>query len=41
MDTEPERFEENGLRCVICHNLSEARMALAETDRYDVIRVIA
>ena len=28
-------------RCVICHNLSEARKALAETERYDVIRVIA
>ncbi len=38
---EPEGFEENGLRCVICHNLSEARRALAEADRYDVIRVIA
>ncbi|MBQ6316723.1 MAG: (2Fe-2S)-binding protein [Oscillospiraceae bacterium] len=41
MDKEPERFEENGLRCVICHNLGQARMALAETERYDVIRVIA
>ena len=41
MDSEPERFEENGLRCVICHNLAEARRALAETDRYDVIRVMA
>ena len=41
MDSEPERFEENGLRCVICRNLSEARRALAEADRYDVIRVIA
>ena len=41
MDKEPECFEENGLRCVICHNLGQARKALAETDRYDVIRVIA
>ena len=41
MDKEPERFEENGLRCVICRNLGQARKALAESDRYDVIRVIA
>lgn len=41
MDAEPERFEENDLRCVICHNLSQARRALAEAERYDVIRVIA
>ena len=41
MDEEPECFEENGLRCAICHNLGQARKALAETDRYDVIRVIA
>ncbi len=41
MDAEPERFEENGLRCAICHNLGQTRMALAEADRYDVIRVIA
>ena len=41
MDAEPERFEENGLRCVICRNLGQARRALAETGRYDVIRVIA
>ena len=41
MDSEPECFEEHGLRCVICHNLGQARKALAETDRYDVIRVIA
>ena len=41
MDSEPERFEENGLRCVICRNLDQARKTLAETDRYDVIRVIA
>lgn len=41
MDKEPERFEENGLRCVICHNLGQARRALAGMDRYDVIRVIA
>jgi len=41
LDAEPERFEENGLRCVICHNLGQTRRALAETDRYDVIRVIA
>ena len=41
MDSEPERFEANGLRCVICHNLGQTRMVLAEMDRYDVIRVIA
>ena len=41
MGFEPERFEENGLRCVICHNLGQARRALAETDCCDVIRVIA
>jgi len=41
MDAEPERFEENGLRCVICRNLGQVRRALAETGRYDVIRVIA
>ena len=41
MDKEPECFEEGGLRCVICRNLGQARKALAETDRYDVIRVIA
>ena len=35
------RFDFDDGRCVICHNLSEARRALAETDRYDVIRVIA
>ena len=41
MDKEPESFEENGLRCAICHNLGQARKAMAETDRYDVIRIIA
>ena len=41
MDREPECFEEEGLRCVICHNLGQARKLLAEADCYDVIRVIA
>ena len=41
MDREPECFEENGLRCVICHNLGQLRQVLREADQYDVIRVIA
>ena len=41
MDSEPERFEEDGLRCVICHNLGQARQMLSEAENYDVIRVIA
>ena len=41
MDREPECFEEEGLRCVICHNLGQARKMLAEADCYDVTRVIA
>lgn len=41
LDTEPEHFEEKGFRCVICHNLGQTRRALAESDRYDLIRVIA
>ena len=41
MDKEPESFEEKGLCCVICHNLGQARKAIDEAGRYDVIRVIA
>ena len=41
MNNEPESFEENGFACVICHNLKQARKALAEADRYDAIRIIA
>ncbi len=40
-DDEPEILEADSLKCAICHNLCQARKALAETDRYDVIRVIA
>ncbi len=41
MNNEPESFEENGFAYVICHNLKQARKALAEADRYDAIRIIA
>lgn len=41
MDKEPEVFELDGLRCVICHNLGQARRALTGDSGFDVIRVIA
>ena len=41
MDKEPERFELDGLKCVICRNLGQARRALTGEESFDVIRVIA
>ena len=41
MDAEPERFEENGLRCVICHNLGQIRRVLESGESFDALRVIA
>ena len=41
MDKEPECFELDGLKCVICRNLGQARRALTGEESFDVIRVIA
>lgn len=41
MKAEPEFFEQNGLKCVICHNLGQARAILSGDATFDVIRVIA
>ncbi len=38
---EPEVFALNGLRCALCHNLGQARRAIAGEEGFDVIRVIA
>lgn len=35
-----ETFETDGLRCVICSNFGQAREALGELGRYDVVRII-
>ena len=37
---EPETFIVEGLKCVICHNLGQARTILNSGENYDVIRVI-
>ena len=45
MEREPERLtvtvSGKQLRCALCHNPGQARKALTELERYDVIRVIA
>lgn len=45
MDAEPETFtisvDGTVLRCALCHNLGQARMAIGEIAQYDVIRVIS
>ncbi len=41
MDREPEVFEQGGLKCAVCHNLSEARRVLSGEEAFDLIRVIA
>jgi hypothetical protein len=41
MEKEPERFELDGLKCVICRNLGQARHVLTGEENFDVIRVIA
>ena len=40
MSAEPEVFEQDGLKCVICHNLGQARRVLEDSKALDVIRVI-
>ena len=40
MDDEPESFLLDGLKCVICHNLGQARKILEGNEAFDVIRVI-
>ena len=39
-DSDPEIFEQDGLKCVICHNLGQARKVLESKEAFDVIRVI-
>lgn len=39
-DAEPETFELDGMKCVICHNLGQARKILEGNEAFDVIRVI-
>ena len=41
MDPEPERFELDGLRCVLCRNLGQARACLERGESFDMLRVIA
>ena len=40
MAKEPEMFDADGLRCVICHNLGQAREILENKQSYDVIRIL-
>ena len=40
MEAAPEVFEAAGLKCVICHNLGQARKILEGEEAFDVIRVI-
>ena len=39
-DAAPERFTVGELKCVICHNLGQARAVLESGEVWDVIRVI-
>ena len=39
-DAAPERFTVGELKCVICHNLGQAREVLESGEAFDVIRVI-
>ena len=39
-DAAPERFTVGELKCVICHNLGQARAVLESGEAWDVIRVI-
>ena len=39
MEKEPERFELDGLKCVICRNLGQARHVLTGEENFDVIRI--
>ena len=39
-DSVPERFTVGELKCVICHNLGQARAVLESGEAWDVIRVI-
>ena len=39
-DAAPERFSVGELKCVICHNLGQARTVLESGEAWDVIRVI-
>lgn len=41
MEKEPELFQQDGLRCTICHNLGQARRLLECGEGFDVVRVIA
>ena len=41
MEEEPEIFEQNGLRCAICHNLGQARRLLDSGETFSIVRVIA
>ncbi len=40
-DAEPETFDLDGRKCVICHNLGQARRVLEGNEAFDVIRVVA
>lgn len=41
MSYNPEIFELDGLKCVICHNLGQARRILSSTEFFNVIRIIS
>ena len=41
MDKEPELFEQDGLKCAVCHNLGQARRVLGSEERFDVVCVMA
>lgn len=40
MDKEPASLEVDSLRCVICHNLGQAREILKNAKLYDIVRVV-